>query len=92
VLAKIASKRRLDLRRWTLARAEPLAVRKIAAVLGVRYRELANGEFNHSSQLILLDPEGRILARTEKMTTIPDAEFLATLKQALRSPAYRREP
>jgi protein SCO1 len=83
VLAALAAKRKLDPSRWTLARAEPLTVRKIAALLGVRYRELENGEFNHSSLLILLDAQGRILARTDKMTPVPDAQFLTQVRKAL---------
>ena len=83
VLAVLADKRKLDRLRWTLARTAPLSVAKIAALLGVRYRELANGEFNHSSQLILLDTQGRILARTEKMGGVPEPEFLTAVESAL---------
>ena len=54
-LTSVARKRKLDPTRWTLARTEPASVRRIAALLGVRYRELADGEFNHSSALVLLD-------------------------------------
>jgi len=82
----IASKRKLDRSRWTLARTEKSGVRKTAALLGVRYRELADGEFNHSSALILLDADGRVLARTEKIGAVPDQEFLAKVKAALAQP------
>lgn len=82
----IASKRKLDRSRWTLARTEKPGVRKTAALLGVRYRELADGEFNHTSALILLDAEGRVLARTEKLGSVPDPEFLAKVKAALARP------
>ena len=58
-------------------------MRRTAAVLGVRYRKLANGEFNHSSVLILLDREGRVLARTEKLGAVPDPAFVAKVKSAL---------
>ena len=83
----VASKRKLDRSRWTLARTEKPGVRKTAALLGVRYRELADGEFNHSSALILLDADGRVLTRTEKLGTVPDAAFLARVKAALAKPA-----
>ena len=82
-LAALAVERKLDLSRWTLARTNSSGVRKVAALLGVRYRELANGEFNHSSQLIVLDAQGRFLARTEKMGGVPENEFLQVLEQAL---------
>ena len=82
-LAALASKRKLDLSRWTLARGDDAAVSKLAALLGVRYRKLADGDFNHTSALVLLDVDGRILARTEKMGAVPDPEFLKAVKAAL---------
>ena len=82
-LAALAAKRKLDPARWTLARTDDAGVRRTAAVLGVRYRKLANGEFNHSSVLILLDRDGRVLARTEKLGPVPDPAFLAMVKAAL---------
>jgi hypothetical protein len=33
--------------------------RKIAALLGIRYRRLADGEFDHSQPITLLDRQGR---------------------------------
>lgn len=83
-LKTVADKRKLDPARWTLA--SPLAsdVRAIAGVLGIRYRALADGEFNHTSALVLLDSEGRILARTEKVGSQPDPEFVAAVRKALR--------
>ncbi len=83
VLMSVASKRKLDPSRWTLASPEQADVRKIAGVLGIRYRALANGDFNHTSALVLLDMEGRILARTEQMGSRIDPEFLAAVRKAL---------
>ena len=82
-LAALAAKRKLDPARWTLARTDDAGVRRTAAVLGVRYRKLANGEFNHSSVLILLDRDGRVLARTEKLGAVPDPAFVAKVRAAL---------
>ncbi len=84
VLTALAKKRNLDTSRWTLARTDEATVRKSAALLSVRYRRLDDGEFNHSSTWVLLDAQGRILARTEKMTAVPDPEFLAKVKLALK--------
>lgn len=83
-LTKVATERHVDLARWTLARTDDDGVRKVAALLGVRYRKLANGEFNHSSALILLDADGRILARTEQLGATPDPAFLAKVRAVLR--------
>lgn len=82
-LLQVATRRRLDLTRWALLRPQAGDVRAIAGVLGIRYRELADGEFNHSSAMVLLDAEGRELARTEKMGSVPDPAFVAAVKKAL---------
>ena len=80
-LKRLADARKLDARRWTLARAQPADVRKLAAVLGIQYRQRADGEFNHSSALILLDDEGRIAARTERIGTT-DPAFIDAIAAA----------
>ena len=86
-LKQVFDKRRLPADRWTLARTEAAGVRRLAAVLGIRYRPLADGEFNHTSALVLLDGEGRVLARTETLGSVPDPAFLAAVKAALAKPA-----
>ena len=85
-LKKVAEQRKLDTTRWTLASPPAGEVRAVAGVLGIRYRLLADGEFNHSSALILVDANGRILARTEKIGSKPDPEFVAQVKRALAKP------
>lgn len=85
-LKTVVDKRKLDTRRWTLASPTEKDVRTLAGLLGVRYRKLADGGFNHSSALVLLDANGRILARTEKMGSQPDPEFVAAVKRAIAKP------
>ena len=58
------------------------SVRQLAAVLDIQYRALPDGDFNHTSVLILLDGQGRIVARSEKMDGV-DAEFVAAAKKLL---------
>ena len=82
-LKKVAEQRKLDTTRWTLASPPDGEVRAVAGVLGIRYRLLADGEFNHSSALILVDANGRILARTEKIGSKPDPEFVAAVRKAV---------
>lgn len=82
-LASVAARRQLDPKRWTLARPAPADVRSIAGVLGIRYRELADGEFNHTSALVLLDRDGRIVTRTEKIGSAIDPEFVAAVRKVL---------
>ena len=82
-LARVASQRGLDPKRWILASPPGDQVRNVAGVLGIRYRALADGEFNHTSELVLLDAEGRIVARTDQVGTQPDPEFLAATRKLL---------
>jgi protein SCO1/2 len=77
-----AQKRKLDAPAWTLARAEPAEVRRLSGVLGLQYRQLPDGEFNHSSELILLDADGRIMARTSHIGRL-DPAFVEAVKHQL---------
>ena len=91
-LASVARKRKLDPARWTLARTDAGTVRRVAALLGVRYRALADGEFNHTSALVLLDAQGRVVARTERLGPVPDPDFLAAVKKTLAQPTGPKTP
>jgi len=82
-LMSVARKRKLDAAHWSLASPAPDQVRGVAGVLGVRYRQLADGEFNHTSVLVLLDAEGRIVARSEQIGSRVDPEFLAEVRRVL---------
>jgi len=72
--------------RWTLARTDDANARKFAALLGVQYRRLASGEFNHSSTIELLDAEGRIAARTGTLAAV-DPTLLKTLRKSIAASA-----
>ena len=78
VLKSISTTRHLDAR-WTLARTDQAAVRKLAAVLGIQYRLLENGDYNHTTALILLDGAGRIVGSTNQIGEV-DPEFLKLLR------------
>jgi len=82
VLKETAGQRHLDPARWTLARTDAAGVRKLAAVLGVQYRATTPGEFNHSSIITLLDSEGRIVARTARMSE-QDQDLLQSVQREL---------
>lgn len=85
-LAKLAAQRGLEPARWSLLRPEEGDVRAVAGVLGVRYRRLADGDFSHTSALLLLDAEGRVLARTDKLGSRLDPEFIAAVHLAISRP------
>ena len=60
-LQAFAQERGLNLHHWALFHGEAKAVRELAAVLGVRYRRDANGDFDHAAILSFLDADGIIL-------------------------------
>ena len=80
-LHTIDHQRELD-KQWTLARSDAAGVRKLAASLDIQYRKLQDGQFNHTTVLVLLDGEGRVVGSTRKMGTV-DPEFLQLLKNTL---------
>jgi protein SCO1/2 len=82
-LKSIADKRHLDPAHWMLARTDPTSTRKIAATLGIQYRLLADGEYNHTTVLILLDADGRVVGRTKKIG-MTDPEFVKLIRHTLQ--------
>lgn len=85
-LKEVFGQRKLDATTWTLAHTDAASVRQLAAVLDIQYRVLPDGDFNHTSVLVLLDAQGRIAARTEKMDGL-DADFVAAARKVLAQPA-----
>jgi len=58
VLKKFAAARELDPSRWRLFHGDPAAVRELAMLLGIRYKRNAQGDFDHSNVITILDGEG----------------------------------
>jgi protein SCO1 len=85
VLKRTADERQLPSGTWQLVRADAPTVRKLAAALGVQYRQLASGEFNHTTPLVLLDAQGRAVARTQQLGQA-DPAFVQQLRATLRVP------
>ncbi len=73
----------VDDSRWSMVRSEPGDLRTIAGVFNVRYKQLPDGNFNHTTRIILLDREGTQLASTEKLGRHDEA-FLAAIKNSLQ--------
>jgi protein SCO1/2 len=59
-LAEYRKVRSLAAERWTLLRGEPDDVQELAALLGVRYKQDARGQFAHSNVITVLNAEGEI--------------------------------
>jgi len=84
-LQALARARHVDESRWQLLRAPEDTVREIAAVLGIKYRRLPDGNFNHSSVITLLSPEGVIVVRDEAVGG-PHTALLRSLQSAQSAP------
>lgn len=84
-LERVMVERHLDSAGWQLLRPRTEDLRGIAGVLGIRYRSLSDGEFNHTTSLVLLDASGRVLARTDRIGGGGDPEFLAAVRAATES-------
>jgi protein SCO1/2 len=72
-----------DEERWTLARPTPGDVRMVAGVVGVKYKKLPNGDFSHTTKLVLLDRDGVPIASTEQIGR-HDQVFFEALKASLQ--------
>jgi protein SCO1/2 len=80
-LGELAKRHHADLTRWRFAQTPEAEVRKLAAVLGVQYRKLPDGSFNHSTVITLLDRDGRIAAQTSAIGRL-DEDFVKQLGEA----------
>lgn len=64
-LTELGDKFQLDPKRWTFLHGEPGDIREVAAVLGVQYREVSDGQFTHTNLITLLDAQGLITSKIE---------------------------
>ena len=68
-LKEFASEMQLPLDRWTLLHGDENAVRNLAAVLSIKYKQDLNGNFGHSIIITLLDNHGEIAQQAEGLGT-----------------------
>ncbi|MEO8429773.1 MAG: SCO family protein, partial [Verrucomicrobiota bacterium] len=61
VLRTYRDRQQLDLNRWTLLRGTPDDTLELAALLGVKYKREATGQFTHSNLITVLDADGEII-------------------------------
>ncbi|MEE8345167.1 MAG: SCO family protein [Woeseiaceae bacterium] len=73
----------VDASRWSMVRPDPGDLRTIAGVFGVRYKQLPDGEFSHTTRIILLDREGTQIASTDQLGR-HDAAFLQAIRTSLQ--------
>lgn len=80
-LRRFAAEHKITDPRWTLARTSPAEVRTLAAALGIRFKKLPDGSFDHSTTIVLLDAEGVPRDRTSELLGTSDrfVDAVATL-------------
>jgi cytochrome oxidase Cu insertion factor (SCO1/SenC/PrrC family) len=75
--------------RWIVARTDPDNVRSLASVLGIRYRQLPDGSFNHSTSISLADRDGVVQARISGVKSSDGELVRAADSMFVRSAANR---
>jgi protein SCO1/2 len=65
-LANLVRERKLD-DRYTVAAASDADARALAAVLGFKYRRMADGQYAHGSTILALDRAGQPIARVDQL-------------------------
>ena len=81
-LASFRSTRVLPAETWTLLRGEPDDILELAALLGVKYKEEATGQFAHSNLITVLNAAGEIVFQQPGLNLPPD-EIVAKLQALL---------
>ncbi len=79
-LAEARERYATDRDRWLLTRTDEEHVRTLAALLGITYRALSDGEMNHSSVVTLLDRQGRIVHQVDGLGKDP-APLVAAIRE-----------
>lgn len=89
-LLELARNQQINLQQWKLVRANASDTKKLAAVLGVRFRALPDGEFNHSTLVTLLDSSGEVKAQSSELAKV-DEIFLEKIINQLKAESFDRE-
>jgi protein SCO1/2 len=79
-LADYRRSRRLNAENWTLLHGQPDDILELAALLGVRYKQDAYGQFMHSNVITLLNAKGEIVFQQTGLNSDPQ-EMISRLGQ-----------
>jgi len=85
VLNNYKKKRKLD-EHWVLLTGNSSSVRNLAAVLGVNYKKMADGEFSHSNVVVVLDRKGVLVSRIDRLN-MAVANMSETLQSLFPGPS-----
>jgi protein SCO1/2 len=78
---------KVDGKRWHFTRTVEASVRKIAALLGVRYRKLDDGTIGHSPVIAVLDRNGVLVTRIEGTAGDPKVIADAVVRASAKTPS-----
>lgn len=73
----------LPVENWTLLSGRPDDVRELAALLGVKYKQDADGQFAHSNVITMLDARGEIAFQQTGLDSDPQ-EIVHRIEQLVR--------
>ena len=81
-LKEFANSHNLSGAHWTFHSGKVASVRELAALLGIRFKLLDGGGFDHSNIITVLDTEGVIIHKQVGLKQVP-TETIALLNQTL---------
>ena len=87
VMKAFAAKTKLPTDQWTLLRGDAGDVMEMAALLGVRYKEMPDGEFSHSNIITLLNTEGEVVHQQNGLGPEMTAATIESLQRLLSAGA-----
>ncbi len=67
VLNEVARRYKADAKRWRFTSAAKENVREIAAVLGIKYKKLEDGEYSHSTIINLVNSQGVVVKHFDSL-------------------------
>ncbi len=80
-LAEFSKSKKLP-EHWTVARASAKDVTTLAAVLGVNFKRLPDGEYVHSNSIFYIDANGKLAAQQDGLNKL-DPDFVKSIKASL---------
>ena len=85
-MSAFSAERRIDSKRWVLARTSETNVSRVASVLGMSHAAASADLANHAPVLVHLDAQGRELARNEQVGAV-STRFMTAVHQAIAKDA-----
>ena len=83
VLADYRRSRRLTGENWTLLHGRPDDVLELAALLGIRYKQGADGQFMHSNVITLLNAKGEVVFQLSGLDADPQ-EMVRRIEELMK--------